>query len=199
MQVWDRLESKCPPFETRKGLDIHTDLILHVRAAAFGRAELLRYPFGIVSLSARVRPCNLFAEAKMSGTSIPRALFFAIAVAAIAQCAQDFPLLPDRMASHFGASGIPNDWMTKSQFFAIYAVVLIPALFVEFWVGRSVSKQSGARINLPNKEYWLAPERRAATFAYFEVFFAWYGCAFLALETFAMGLAMRANLNPPPQ
>jgi uncharacterized membrane protein len=135
----------------------------------------------------------------MSGTSIPRALFFAIAFAAIAQCIHDFPLLPDRMASHFGASGMPNGWMTKSQFFTIYAVVLIPALFVEFWVGRSVSKQPSARINLPNKEYWLAPERRAATFAYFEVFFAWYGCAFLALETFAMGLAMRANLNPPPQ
>jgi hypothetical protein len=52
---------------------------------------------------------------------------------------------------------------------------------------------------MPNKEYWMAPERRASTLAYFESFFAWYGCAFLLLLAFVMGLAMRANLNPSPQ
>jgi uncharacterized membrane protein len=135
----------------------------------------------------------------MSGKSLPRSLFFAIVLAAIAQCVYGFPLLPDRMASHFSASGAPNGWMTKSQFLAIYALALLPALVVEFWVGRSVAKTPEARINLPNKEYWLAPERRADTFAYFENFFAWYGCALLLLVVFVMGLAMRANLNPPPR
>jgi hypothetical protein len=52
---------------------------------------------------------------------------------------------------------------------------------------------------MPNKEYWLAPERRAQTFAYFESFFAWYGCAILFVEVFAMGLAMRANFDARPQ
>ena len=68
----------------------------------------------------------------MSGTRIPRVLFFVIVLAAIAQCVHDFPLLPDRLASHFGASGMPNGWMTKSQFFITFAIVLLPALFVEF-------------------------------------------------------------------
>jgi uncharacterized membrane protein len=135
----------------------------------------------------------------MSGKGVPRGLFFAIVFAAIVQGAYDFPLLPDRMASHFAASGMPNGWMTKSQFFAVYALTLLPALVVEFWVGRSVAKTPDARINLPNKEYWLAPERSATTFAYFENFFAWYGCALLLLVVFVMGLAMRANLTPPPR
>jgi len=134
----------------------------------------------------------------MSGTQIPRILFFAIVLAAIAQCVHDFPLLPDRMASHFGASGMPNGWMTKSQFFITFAVTLLPALLVEFWVSRRIANKPDAKLNLPNKEYWLSPERRAETFGYFESFFAWYGCAFLFVVVFAMGLAMRANFDTPP-
>jgi uncharacterized membrane protein len=117
----------------------------------------------------------------------------------LAQCIHDFPLLPDRMASHFGATGMPNGWMTKPQFFIIFAVSLLPVLFIEFWLHRKISKTPGARLNLPNKEYWLAPERRAGTFAYFETFFAWYGSAFLFVIATVMGLAMRANFDSTPQ
>jgi uncharacterized membrane protein len=134
----------------------------------------------------------------MAGTRIPRALFFAIILVGIAQCVHDFPLLPDRIASHFGPSGMPNGWMTKTQFLITYAVVLFPALFVEFWLHRKVANTPQGKLRLPNKEYWLAPERRAETIAYFQSFFAWYGCAFLFVEVFAMSLAMRANLSDPP-
>ncbi len=89
--------------------------------------------------------------------------------------------------------------MTKSQFLITYAVLLLPALVVEFWVGKKVAAKPEGKLRLPNKEYWLAPEHRAETFAYFDSFFAWYGCAFLLVEVFAMGLAMRANLDASPQ
>jgi uncharacterized membrane protein len=135
----------------------------------------------------------------MSSKAIPRSLFSIIALMAIAQSIHDFPLLPDRMASHFAASGAPNGWMSKPQFFIVFAIVFLPALFVEFWLHRKIEKTPGARINLPNKEFWMAPERRAETFAYFESFFAWYGCAFLFVMASAMSLAMRANFNSPPQ
>lgn len=135
----------------------------------------------------------------MSATRIANGLFFAIVLMAIVQCVSEFPLLPDRVASHFGLSGMPNGWMTKSQFFTVYAVMLLPALAVEFWVARRIAKTPGARINLPNKEFWLAHERREETFAYFESFFAWYGCALLLLLVYVMGLAMRANLDSSPR
>jgi uncharacterized membrane protein len=135
----------------------------------------------------------------MSATSVPRSLFFVIVFAAIAQCVYGFPLLPERMASHFAASGAPNGWMTKSQFLTVYAITIVPALVVEFWIGRGIARTSKARLNLRNKEYWLTSERRDATFAYFESFFAWYGCALLLLVVFVMGLAMRANLTPTPR
>jgi uncharacterized membrane protein len=134
----------------------------------------------------------------LPGTRLPRVLFVTIVLAAIAQCIHDFPLLPDRLASHFAASGIPNGWMTKTQFMVMYGVVLLPALAIEFWVSHRIANKPNAKLNLPNKEYWLAPERRAETFAYFETFFAWYGCVFLIVMLFAMGLAMRANFDTPP-
>ena len=135
----------------------------------------------------------------MSDPRVPKNLFFVILAAGFLQCLHDFPLLPERMASHFAASGNANGWMTKSQFLMTYAVILLPALFLEFRLHRKLAKTPDKKLNLPNKEYWLAPERRAETFAYFENFFAWYGCAFLLLEVFEMGLAMRANFLSPPQ
>ena len=135
----------------------------------------------------------------MSGTRTPHVVFFAIVLATIAQCVHDFPLLPDRLASHFSASGMPNGWMTKSQFLLVYGLVLLPALAIEFWISSRIANKPDAKLNLPNKEYWLAPERRAETLAYFDSFFAWYGCVFLFVVAFAMGLAMRANFDTPPQ
>jgi len=135
----------------------------------------------------------------MSGTRTPHVVFFAIVLATIAQCVHDFPLLPDRLASHFSASGMPNGWMTKSQFLLVYGLVLLPALAIEFWISSRIANKPDAKLNLPNKEYWLAPERRAETLAYFDSFFAWYGCVFLLVVAFAMGLAMRANFDSPPQ
>jgi uncharacterized membrane protein len=134
----------------------------------------------------------------MSDTRVPKILFLTILAAGILQCLHDFPFLPERLASHFGASGNANGWMTKSQFLMTYAVVILPALVLEFWMPRRIGRRPDSRLNLPNKQYWLAPERRTETLAYFEKFFAWYGCAFLALEIFAMGLAMRANFQNPP-
>ncbi len=135
----------------------------------------------------------------MSDTRVPRTLFFAILAAGILQCLHDFPFLPDRLASHFSAAGHANGWMTKQQFLMTYAVVILPAVALEFLMPRRIAGTPGNRLRLPNREFWLAPERRAETFAYFQKFFAWYGCAFLLLEVIAMGLAMRANFQSPPQ
>jgi len=150
-------------------------------------------------LSLRNPAGSLLEEATMSEPRVPRTLFFAILAAGILQCLHDFPFLPDRLASHFSAAGHANGWMTKQQFLMTYAVVILPAVALEFLMPRRIAGTPGNRLRLPNREFWLAPERRAETFAYFQKFFAWYGCAFLLLEVIAMGLAMRANFQSPPQ
>jgi uncharacterized membrane protein len=133
------------------------------------------------------------------GTRLPKSIFGAIALCALAQAIVDFPQLPDRVASHFGASGTPNGWMSKPAFFAMYAVIIGLAAFVGFYAPRSIARKPRARINLPNKEYWLAPERREETFAFCARYFAWYGCALLLILVLAMGLAIQANFSSPPR
>jgi uncharacterized membrane protein len=135
----------------------------------------------------------------MSGARLPRIIFFAIIAIALAQSVYNFPLLPHRLASHFNASGLPNGWMSKQAFFIVYAVMVLVAAIPEFYVPFTIARASNARINLPNKDYWLAPAQRAGTMAYFEKSFAWFGCALLVLEVLAMGLAIQANFSSPPR
>jgi uncharacterized membrane protein len=136
-------------------------------------------------------------EKRDYGTRLPKSIFGALVLAAIAQSVSSFPHLPNRVASHFGPSGAPNGWMSKQSFFIIYALMIVLAAFIQVFPARSIRRPS-ARINLPHKEYWLAPERHAETFGYFEKYFAWYGCVFLLVMVLIMGLAIQANLNPPP-
>jgi hypothetical protein len=53
-------------------------------------------------------------------------------------------------------------------------------------------------INLPNREYWLAPERRAETFAFMDRQLFWFGMATLALLGIIFQLVIQANLSPKP-
>ena len=135
----------------------------------------------------------------MSSSRLPKILIAAIVVGALAQCIFAFPLLPGRVASHFGPSGLPNGWMTKQTFFLIYAALIAGAFFIGFYPARVIARASSTEINLPNKDYWLAPERRPATMAFFERYFSWYSCIFLLTEVLAMGLAIQANLSPVPR
>lgn len=135
----------------------------------------------------------------MSGTRVPFILFLALIVAAVAQAIKNYALLPDRMASHFGVSGAPNNWMDKPQFFMVYAGVVVLAAIVGFAVPWRIAQLPPSSINLPNKEYWLAPERRDETFAFLQRHFAWFGCALLLLLVCVMELVMRADLDPAPQ
>jgi hypothetical protein len=88
--------------------------------------------------------------------------------------------------------------MSKPLFFAFYAAAVSVSFLVEFFVPRSLAKTPASRMNLPNKEYWLAPNRRDKTIGYLQKHFAWYGCAFLALEVCAMEMAIRANMRAEP-
>ena len=135
----------------------------------------------------------------MSETRLPRSIFFAIIALALAQAIYNFPLLPETVASHFNASGVATGWMPKQAFFAVYAVMVLVACFVQFFVPFSIANLPNARVNLPHKDYWLAPAEREATMAYFKKSFAWFACALLLFEVLAMGLAIQANFNSPPQ
>ena len=72
----------------------------------------------------------------MSDTQLPKSIFFAIILVALAQGAYNFSLLPDRLASHFSASGVPNGWMTKPAFFIVYVAMVLIAAVPSYVLGR---------------------------------------------------------------
>jgi uncharacterized membrane protein len=134
----------------------------------------------------------------MPSARLPRNVFFVVVLVALARCSYFYPLLPARMVSHFDLSGLPNGWMTKPLFFELYAVGVAIGVVVVFLPALTVARLPASLINLPNKEYWLAPEHRAETNAFLKRSFAWFGCAFLAVEVVGLDLAMQANLVSPP-
>lgn len=89
---------------------------------------------------------------------------------------------------------MPNNWEPKRLFLELYVVVLLSVTAVYLLVPRLVGTLPPEMINLPNKGYWLSPERRAATTEYFLDHFAIFGAGTLALLVMIFQLCINANL-----
>jgi len=104
--------------------------------------------------------------------------------------------LPAVVASHFNAQGVPNGWQTKSAFFAVFVGVSVLAVLVGFGIPRIISLMPPELINLPKKQYWLAPEHLAETHAFLNSYFAWFGCAVFLIMILTFDYAIQSNLHP---
>jgi len=79
--------------------------------------------------------------------------------------------------------------------FMLGLVVVLPALMVGLtWVSIANPK---ARINLPNKDYWLAPERRAETIEFLRFGILWFGFMLVAFLCYVHWLVVLANRVQP--
>lgn len=91
------------------------------------------------------------------------------------------PQLPDRFATHFDGSGQPDGWMNRSSYvLTTLAFGLAFPLFPVALIFATRFLPNGA-IHLPHGDYWLAPERRAETFAYFFRHSLWFACMAIGL------------------
>jgi uncharacterized membrane protein len=128
---------------------------------------------------------------------LPGSVFVALVVYGAVQGHYYASKLPDILATHFGGRGQPNGWQTHSAFWATEIFVVSLATLVGFGVPAILNTISVSLINVPNKEHWLAPDRRESTFAYFQTMFAWFACGLLAFLLFVNELVFRANLTTP--
>lgn len=89
-----------------------------------------------------------------------------LSLAACAQHAWYYGQLPERVATHFGMQGQPNDWMnrTAATLVMLAAQVGIPWLLVG--IASATRRLPTSLINMPNREYWLEPSRREASLDY---------------------------------
>jgi uncharacterized membrane protein len=123
------------------------------------------------------------------------AAFLGAAVLCVGQALLSAPALPERMASHFGADGVPNAWMRRATFIDAN-LVIVGILTVAFL---ALSLLCGSRdessIELPNKEYWMAPERRRQTLDFLSGYFLWFGAGTLSLVFDVFRQVFRVNLS----
>ncbi len=110
-----------------------------------------------------------------------------------------YPQLPERVASHFDAGGRPNGWMTRDTFIGFYWGMAGLAALIFLGLPRFLRRAPNKRINLPRREHWLAPERRAETVAYLGRQLLWMGCATLMFSIGVFHLAIQANLTDAPR
>jgi uncharacterized membrane protein len=104
--------------------------------------------------------------------------------------------LPAMMASHFDAAGVANGFSSREMYVTLMAgtsaliafVVILPTHFL----GRP-----GAKFNLMNADYWLAPERRAETVEWLQTRILWFAVATPLFFAYLHWQVIRANRSSP--
>lgn len=135
----------------------------------------------------------------MASVRLPWFVFAAILLGASISWWHAYPELPERVASHFNGAGVPNGWMTKDQFFTLSAFLVALAIFTGLLPPFLISKMNPSLINLPNKEYWLAPGQHDATVAYFRLWFAWFACGLLLFVALVLRVVVESNRSASPR
>jgi uncharacterized membrane protein len=108
-------------------------------------------------------------------------------------------LLPERVATHFDAAGKANGWMSRAQFGWESALVhLGVAAFLVGLISVMHRLPSGL-VNLPNKEYWLTPERYPEVCAFMRGWSRWLAAAILVWGTLMNWQLVLANQVVPPR
>lgn len=126
-------------------------------------------------------------------------LFFLLVVLAVVQVIYYYPQVPDTVASHFDGLGSPNAWSSKNGFFGLYLAMILLLVIVFIFAPRWSETRISYGMKIPNREYWLAPERLQKTKAFFRRQMIIMGVVHLLLAIYTIQLAILANLNQQPQ
>lgn len=121
-----------------------------------------------------------------------------IAVFSVIQVALQAPYLPSPMAVRFNAAGHAVGWNTAQSFATVNLVIVAVILGICLILPKSLTGRRRLRWRLPNRDYWLAPERLAKTIEYIQQQFYWHGIVTLLLLMAVFQLVVDANARKPP-
>jgi uncharacterized membrane protein len=130
---------------------------------------------------------------------LPTGVFVLLMLLGVGQARKFAMTMPPVVATHFGSSGAPNGWQSQTAFFTLELLLLGVCLLVAFGIPFLIAMLPLSMINVPNKDFWLAPDRRRPTIAFFRSQFAWFGCVFLGFLLIVNELVFAANQKHPRQ
>lgn len=103
--------------------------------------------------------------------------------------------LPDRVATHFSITGEPNAWSSNlsNTIFFCSIFLFMNLLFASIpWL---IKKLPVSLINIPNRDYYLAPERRGETIERVGKLMAFFAIGVNIFLFSVEYLSFRANLS----
>jgi hypothetical protein len=125
--------------------------------------------------------------------------FFLILATAVAVILNTSAQLPEIVAVHFGADNLANGRMSRDAYihFTMMLTVGLPLLIggSMAWLPR-IAPQS---LNIPNRDYWLAPERQEETLGFLGRHGYRLGMLLIGLFTAMHFVIIQANSVMPAQ
>jgi uncharacterized membrane protein len=122
-------------------------------------------------------------------------VFILLVLVALGQAAWQHGRLPDTVATHFDAAGKADGWMTRNTQTTWHVVMILFIAGLMEGIARLNARVPDEFVNIPRREYWLAPERREATHRWLRGAIRLIGCV---LMLFFLGLyhqVYRANTS----
>jgi uncharacterized membrane protein len=134
----------------------------------------------------------------MSGPDRSLKTFFVLLAGALIFIYYTSRSLPATVASHFNAAGIPNGFMPRTTYLLVMLVVVLLPPILLVLLPRMALRNSGARINVPHRDYWLAPERREHTVQIISQHTTRFAGLLIGFLCYAHWLVVYANSSTPP-
>jgi uncharacterized membrane protein len=106
-------------------------------------------------------------------------------------------IAPNQMAAHFNITGNPDRFVPKAEFFWFQIQTLLMVFLMSIPLQALFLFLPTNLINMPNRDYWLAPERRAKTMDTLSSFGATLFGVILLVVQAAFEISVYANLQTP--
>ncbi len=106
--------------------------------------------------------------------------------------------LPPLVASHFDLAGHANAFMARGKYLTLMVLLAAGLPLLMAASARWLTRLPDALINLPNKDYWLAPERRSRSLAALSTHLERLCWALALFLCYLHWLIVRAQGGPKP-
>lgn len=106
--------------------------------------------------------------------------------------------LPRLVAAHFDIAGLPTGYMPRSFYLSLMLALVVGLPLILVVGSSSALRNANARLNVPNRSYWLAPQRRAETIQFMLRQFSYFALMLAAFLCYGHWLVVQANASIPP-
>ncbi len=128
----------------------------------------------------------------------PLMILVVLTVVAAVQFVRYYNLVPATLATHFGITGQPNGWTSKTAFVSIMGGIEAALMVLAFLIARLGARFPTVGINIPNRDYWLEPARRDETLRFLWNYILWTDALLVTFLIAITEIIFRANIIDTP-